>query len=95
MKMNGYNLLAKLYETGDIEGARMVEKLLSDCNNAIQYVPHTCKTCRYWELSQDPKRMYSCTHPDRENPCYVWRTQNWEWNGKPPEPDICNLWQLQ
>lgn len=66
-------------------GADAIEALIHDLNNAMQYIPHICQNCRYWELSEDPKRMYTCTHPNRKEPCFVWNAQNWEWNGAPRE----------
>lgn len=102
-RMNGHNINSydelcrclRVHDAAFINdlGADVIESLIADLNNAIQYIPHTCQTCRYWELSEDPKHMYCCNHPNRENPCYVWRTQNWEWNGKPPEQNPYRIWK--
>lgn len=66
---------------------------MNDLEAALTYIPKMCHTCKYWEYVGGPEQMYRCTHPNRKNPCYVWNTQNWEWNGKPREIDPSAIWK--
>lgn len=63
-------------------GADAIEALIADLNNAMQYIPHLCTTCRYWELRKDESSTNNCTLPELKTPCYAWRLEKWEWDGK-------------
>lgn len=76
-------------------GADAIEALIADLNNAMQYIPHLCTTCRYYKLITEPERDHQCTNPDQKKPCYVWRPENWEWDGGPKRADTYKLWKWQ
>lgn len=69
--------------------ADAIEAFIADLSNANTYILHMCITCRYWERIKDkdgiPRRI--CTRPELKKPCYAFRQQNWEWNGKPKSED--------
>lgn len=96
--VDSYDELCHYMRLNSLEGelgADAIEALIADLNNAMQYIPHLCTTCRYYKLITEPERDHQCTNPDQKKPCYVWRPENWEWDGGPKRTDTYKLWKWQ
>lgn len=56
-----------------------IETLLAEREAAMQYIPHQCDTCKWWQAVGSG--MACCTAPEELGPCYLGRGKAYQWRG--------------